>query len=184
MEDCWHGECSPDELGKFIDRIIEFALGVTEAQIKAADGMLDGMVIWGDVSYTRDMLFSPDYWRKHFKPGVKAIVDLCHKHGIPVIYHGCGNVQRIFEDYIEIGVDSYNPLEAKAGLDVVALRRKYGHRIGFCGNMDVTVWAKASKEGLKEVVLTKLNAAKGEGTSFSPTTQSRVTYLVKTTITL
>jgi len=166
VEDCWHGECSPDELGKFIDRIIEFALGITEAQIKAADGMLDGMVIWGDVAYTRDMLFSPDYWRKHFKPEVKAIVDLCHKHGIPVIYHGCGNVQRIFEDYIEIGVDSYNPLEAKAGLDVVALRRKYGHRIGFCGNMDVTVWAKASKEELKEVVLTKLNAAKGGGYIF------------------
>jgi uroporphyrinogen decarboxylase len=156
----------PDELGKFIDRIIEFALGITEAQIKAASGMLDGMVIWGDVAYTRDMLFSPEYWRRHFKPGVKAIIDLCHDNGLPVIYHGCGNVARIFEDYIEIGVDAYNPLEAKAGLDVVDLRRRYGHRIGFCGNMDVKVWAKASLEELKEVVLTKLNAAKGGGFIF------------------
>jgi uroporphyrinogen decarboxylase len=128
--------------------------------------MLDGMVIWGDVAYTRDMLFSPEYWRRHFKPGVKAIIDLCHDNGLPVIYHGCGNVARIFEDYIEIGVDAYNPLEAKAGLDVVDLRRRYGHRIGFCGNMDVKVWAKASLEELKEVVLTKLNAAKGGGFIF------------------
>jgi uroporphyrinogen decarboxylase len=156
----------PEKLGRFIDRIIEFILGITEAQIKAADGMLDGMVIWGDVAYTRDMLFSPEYWKKHFKPGVKAIVDLCHRNGLPVIYHGCGNVQRIFEDYIQIGIDSYNPLEAKAGLDVIDLRRKYGHRIGFCGNMDVKLWAEASKDELKRVVLTKLNAAKGGGYIF------------------
>jgi uroporphyrinogen decarboxylase len=156
----------PDEVGKFVDRIVEFDLGITEAQIKAADGLLDGMVIWGDVAYTRDLLFSPDYWRKYFKPGVKAIIDLCHRHGLPVIYHGCGNVQRIFEDYIEIGVDSYNPLEAKAGLDVVDLRRKYGHRIGFCGNMDVKAWADSSTDELEKIVLTKLNAAKGGGYIF------------------
>jgi uroporphyrinogen decarboxylase len=156
----------PDEVGKFVDRIVEFDLGITEAQIKAADGLLDGMVIWGDVAYTRDLLFSPDYWRKYFKPGVKAIVDLCHRHGLPVIYHGCGNVQKIFEDYIEIGVDSYNPLEAKAGLDVVDLRRKYGHRIGFCGNMDVKAWADSSTDELEKIVLTKLNAAKGGGYIF------------------
>lgn len=156
----------PEELGRFIDRINDFALGIADAQIKAAGGMLDGMVIWGDVAYTRDMLFSPEYWRRHFKPGVKAMIDLCHDNGLPVIYHGCGNVSKIFEDYIEIGVDAYNPLEAKAGLDVVDLRRRYGHRIGFCGNMDVMTWAGASKKELKKVVLTKLNAAKGGGYIF------------------
>ncbi len=156
----------PDELGRFVERINNFMLGIAEAQIDAAGGMLDGMVIWGDVAYKNDMLFSPEYWRRYFKPGVKAMIDLCHSRGIPVIYHGCGNVKKIFEDYIEIGVDSYNPLEAKAGLDVVDLRRKYGHRIGFCGNMDVMVWADSPKEELKRVVLTKLNAAKGGGYIF------------------
>jgi len=113
-----------------------------------------------------DMLFSPEYWRKHFKPGVRALVELCHRNELPVIYHGCGNVNKIFEDYIEIGVDAYNPLEAKAGLDVVDLRRRYGHRMGFCGNMDVMVWADASMDKLEEYVLTKLNAAKGGGFIF------------------
>lgn len=156
----------PDELASFIDRINEFSLGLTEAQIEAAGGRLDGMVIWGDVAYTRDMLFSPDFWRAHFKPGVKAIVDVCHAHNLPVIYHGCGNVSRIFPDYIEIGVDAYNPLEAKAGLDVVELRRRYGHSIGFCGNMNVLEWAHADMNDLKRIVLTKLNAAKGGGFIF------------------
>ena len=82
------------------------------------------MVIWGDVAYRKGLFFSPDYWRRYFKPVVKAIVEECHQHGLPVIYHGCGNVRRIFQDFIEIGVDAYNPLEAKAGMDVVALRRQ------------------------------------------------------------
>jgi hypothetical protein len=156
----------PDELGRFVERVGEYALGLAKAQIRAADGLLDGMVIWGDVAYVRDLLFSPAYWRRHFKPIVKAIVDECHAHGLPVIYHGCGNAGRIFEDFIEVGVDVYNPLEAKAGFDVVELRRRYGHRIGFSGNMDVVTWANASEEELKRVVLTKLNAAKGGGYIF------------------
>lgn len=156
----------PKRFGRFIERTNEFALELLKAQIKAADSLLDGMVIWGDVAYTKDMFFSPDYWRKYYKPGLKAMVDVCHKHSLPVIYHGCGNVNRILEDFIEIGIDAINPLEAKAGLDVVDLRNQYGHRIGFCGNMSVIEWAHNSQEELKEIVLRKLAAAKGGGFIF------------------
>lgn len=155
-----------DDLARFVERVNAFALGLAKAQIKAAGGLLAGMVIWGDVAYKKDMLFSPDDWRTLFKPGVQAIVDACHAQGLPVIYHGCGNVRRIFEDFIGLGVDAYNPLEAKAGLDVVDLRREYGHRIAFCGNMDVIDWANSSREELKRIVLRKLNAAKGGGYIF------------------
>jgi hypothetical protein len=153
----------PDEIGRFVERLGEFARGLTKAQIKAAGGLLDGMVIWGDVAYRKDLFFSPDYWRKHFKPIVKAVVDECHSRHLPVIYHGCGNVRRIFADFIELGVDAYNPLEAKAGLDVIELRRQYGHKIGFCGNMDVITWAFGTEDEIKRMALTKLNAAKGGG---------------------
>ena len=156
----------PDEMGRFITRINEFSVALVKAQIKAADGKLDGMMIWGDVAYNGGMLFSPEYWRKYFKPGVKSIIDVCHENGIPVIYHGCGDVSAVFEDFIEIGTDAYNPLQANSGLDVVELRRKYGHRIAFSGNMDVIQWGKAGYDELRKIVLTKLNAAKGGGYIF------------------
>lgn len=156
----------PDEIAQFVERIHTFNLGLVEAQIKAADGLLAGLVIWGDVAYSRDMFFSPTYWRRVFKPGVKAIIEACHSHHLPVIYHGCGNVQRILPDFIEIGLDAYKPLEAKAGLDVVELRRKYGHSLAFCGNMNVIDWASKSPEELRPIVLQKLNAAKGGGYIF------------------
>ncbi len=157
----------PDEVGSFVERINVYNLELARAQIQAAGGLLAGMVIWGDVAYRKDMFFSPRYWRKHFKPGVKAIVDECHGNGLPVIYHGCGNARRIFDDFIEIGIDAYNPLEAKAGLDVVDLRREYGHDVfAFCGNMNVIDWARRTPDELDQIVLRKLNAAKGGGLIF------------------
>jgi uroporphyrinogen decarboxylase len=156
----------PDELGECINRMGQFYLDTAKAQIAAADGLLDGFVIWGDVAYTKTMLFSPAYWREYFKPWVRAIVEECHKHDLPVIYHGCGNVELIFEDFIEIGVDAYNPLEVKAGLDAVAMKKKYGNTIGYCGNNNIQVWETGDKELIRKDVLRKLNAAKGGGFIF------------------
>ncbi len=156
----------PERFGGFVQRTNEWAIELLKSQIKAADGLIDGMVIWGDVAYRKDLFFHPDYWRKWYKPGLKTMIEICHQHGLPVIYHGCGNVSRIFEDFIEIGLDAYNPLEAKAGMDVIDLRREYGHKMAFCGNMNVIDWAHGSKEELKAIVLRKLNAAKGGGMIF------------------
>ena len=156
----------PDELGECINRIGQFYLDCTKAQIAAADGLLDGMVIWGDVAYKQTMLFDPEYWREYFKPWVKAMIEECHKHHLPVIYHGCGNVSLIFEDFIEMGLDAYNPLEVKASMDAVALKKQYGDQIGYCGNNDIQVWETGDLELIKREILKKLNAAKQGGFIF------------------
>lgn len=161
----WIGEY-PERLGAQALRIGEFYYRCLEAEIAAADGLLDGMVIWGDVAYRKSLFFAPDYWRTYFKPWVKEMIALCHQHHLPVIYHGCGNVNAILPDYIEIGLDAYNPLEAKADLDAVALRQRFGHRLGFCGNSDIRVWESGDREAIRREVLRKLNAARGGGYIF------------------
>jgi len=161
----WIGE-SPDRFGEQILRIGEFYYQCAKAAIEATEGLLDGFVIWGDVAYRENLFFSPDYWRTYYKPTVARMIDLCHAHGLPVIYHGCGNVKTILQDYIEMGLDAYNPLEAKAGLDVVELRRELGHRLAFCGNGDIPLWETGDKEKIRRDVLRKLNAAKGGGMIF------------------
>ncbi|MDP6525073.1 MAG: uroporphyrinogen decarboxylase family protein [Kiritimatiellia bacterium] len=156
----------PDRMGECINRIGQFYLDCAKAELKAGAGLIDGFVIWGDVAYRNGMFFSPDYWREYFKPWVKAIVAECHAKDLPVIYHGCGNVHKILEDYIETGIDALNPLEAKADLDTVNLRREYGHRLGFCGNSNMQVWETNEKDKIRTEVLRKLNAAKGGGYIF------------------
>jgi uroporphyrinogen-III decarboxylase len=64
---------------------------------------------------------------------------------------------------IAAGVDAYNPLEAKAGLDVVALKRRYKGRWAFNGNIDARVLATNDRSKVRREVLRKLNAAKGGG---------------------
>jgi len=161
----WMG-LHPDRMGRAINRIGAFYLECTRAALRAADGLLDGFVIWGDMAYGRGLFFSPAYWREYFKPWVKAMADLCHEAGLPVIYHGCGNVKEVFGDFVEIGVDAYNPLETKAGMDAVELRRQYGHEIAFCGGSDIQVWARGDEAEIRREVLRTLNAAKGGGFIF------------------
>ena len=153
----------PDELEAFVRRIGKHLVELLKAQLKAADGMLAGVVIWGDVAYRNGMLFSPAMWREHFKPIVAEEIRICHEAGLPAIYHGCGNASEIYGDFIELGLDAYNPLEAKSGLDVVELRKKHGHSMGFSGNIDALAWANDPLPELEAQVLRKLNAAKGGG---------------------
>ena len=156
----------PERLGAVINRIGQFFLDCTKAQIKAAEGLLDGFVIWGDVAYKQSMLFDPEYWRQYFRPWVKEMIDECHRNNLPVIYHGCGNVNAILEDFADMGLDAYNPLEVKAEMDAIKLKRLYRNRIGYCGNNDILIWETNDLELIKRETLKKLNAAKGGGFIF------------------
>lgn len=151
----------PEWMGKAIAKIGQFCLDCAKAQMDSAEDLLDGFVIWGDVAYRNNLFFSPDYWRRHFKPWVKAITEYAHSKGLMVIYHGCGDVRKILDDYMEIGIDAMNPLEAKANLDAVELRCQYGPRLGICGNSNIQVWETDDKDQIRREVLRKLNAAKG-----------------------
>jgi uroporphyrinogen-III decarboxylase len=161
----WMGE-APERMGAVINRIGAYYLEMAQAELEAAKGLLDGFVIWGDVAYKKATFMSPAYWRQYFKPWVAKMAQAAHAHGLPVIYHGCGNVNAIFADFIEMGVEAYNPLEAKAGMDVLDLRRRFGHRISFCGNSDIRVWETGNLEAIRREVLRKLNAARGGGYIF------------------
>ncbi len=161
---CW-GE-DPERLGKFVERIGDFLVGIAEGQIEAAGGRLKGMYIWGDVAYVHGMFMSPDLWRTYYKPQLKRICDVCHRHGVKTIYHGCGDARAIYDDLIEAGVDCYNPLEAKAHLDVVELKKQYQDCWSFNGNINVQVLETNDREKVRKEVLRKLQAAKGGGYIF------------------
>ena len=154
---------NPGRLAGFVERLGDFLVGIVEGQIEAAGDKLTGMFVWGDVACTHGMLFSPDLWRDLHKPQLKRICDRIHEAGLKVVYHGCGNALPVYEDLIEVGIDGYNPLEAKAGLDVVELKRRFGGRLAFVGNIDVQVLATNDREQVRAEVLRKLIAAKHGG---------------------
>ncbi len=150
-----------EDFKKEVERIGDFmkVIGIKQLQTPG----VNGIVIWGDVAYKNGMLFSPDIWRKIFKPVLKNLVDAFKEFEVPIIYHGCGNSKEIFDDLIEVGIDAYHTLEVKAGMDVVELKEKYKNKIAYLGNIDALNVLTASKKIIKETLLTKLEAAKGGG---------------------
>lgn len=156
----------PEMYKSFIDRIGDFLTEFLEAQIKAGGGRLSGMYIWGDVAYRNGMLFNPNIWREVFKPQVKRLIDICHENSLMVIYHGCGNATPIYDDFVEIGLDAYNPLEVKADLDVVEIKKKYSGKLAFVGNIDVRAMESGNPDKIKKEILYKLQAAKDGGWIF------------------
>jgi len=161
----WMAE-EPEALAAFINRLGAFLLAFATAQIEAGRGRLSGMYIWGDVAYRNGMFFSPQRWRELLKPHVKALIDLCHARGLPVVYHGCGNARPIFRDFVEMGLDGYNPLEAKADLDVVELSTRFAGKLAFVGNIDVRVLERGDPAEIEREVRYKLQAATGGGWIF------------------
>jgi len=161
----WMG-LEADLLQAFVDRIGQFLYDLARAEIQAGRGRLSGMYIWGDVAYVRGMLFGARRWREMFKPYVEKLIDLCHAHELMVVYHGCGDARGIFDDLVEMNLDGYNPLEAKAGLDVVSLKQRYAGKLAFVGNVDIRVLETNNPEKIEQEVRYKLQAATGGGWVF------------------
>ncbi len=153
----------PVRLARFAERLGDFLVGIVEGQVAAVGDKLTGIYVWGDVACRQGMMFSPNYWREVHKPQLRRICDAIHAAGLKIIYHGCGNASAVFEDLIEVGVDAYNPLEVKAGLDVVELKRRFGDRWAFNGNIDVRVLETNDRDKVRREVLRKLEAAQGGG---------------------
>jgi uroporphyrinogen decarboxylase len=68
--------------------------------------------------------------------------------------HSCGDANPFIPEWIEIGLDSLNPLEVKAGMDPVAIKRTYGDDILLHGGINAVLWddAGAIEAEMRQVV--------------------------------
>jgi uroporphyrinogen decarboxylase len=54
--------------------------------------------------------------------------------------HSCGDVNPFLPELIEIGVDGLNPLEVKAGMDPLHLKKTYGRQLLLHGGINAVLW--------------------------------------------
>lgn len=81
--------------------------------------------------------------------GHKRLFDFLHSKKLKVIVHSCGYVEPLVPGLIEAGMDCLQAMEVKAGMDMPRLFKKFGDKISFCGNIDVTIMLKNNIEELK-----------------------------------
>jgi uroporphyrinogen decarboxylase len=100
-------------------------------------------VTWpDDMGYKLNQFFSVGTYRAFLKPFHKRAVEWAHAKGIKAMLHSCGDVNPFVPELIEIGMDSLNPLEVKAGMDPVHLKKTYGDKLVLHGGINATLWDK------------------------------------------
>ena len=96
-----------------------------------------------DMGYKGTTFFSPSLYRELLKPYHRSAVEWAHEKGIYARLHSCGNIMSLVPDLVEIGLDALNPLEVKAGMDALALKKRYGDKLVFHGGVNAVLWDDA-----------------------------------------
>ena len=128
--------CEEPWLDLLNDRVEEWSTGLALQLVKAG---VDAIWLGEDLGSQTSTLISPDDWRVKFKPRHKRMIEKMRRINpdIIVIMHSDGAVAPLLDDFIEIGVDVYNPVQPNVpGSDPKELKDKYGDRISFFGGID------------------------------------------------
>jgi len=142
----------PPEVLALLDTVHRFYLDEMEAWAKTEVDALSFMDDWG--SQNR-LLISPVQWRRLFKPLYMDYVRIAHEHGKKIFMHTDGNVESIYGDLVEIGVDAVN--SQLFCMNIEEIGRRYAGKITFWGEIDrqhVLVWGdrQDARSAVKRVV--------------------------------
>ena len=119
--------------------------------------------IFDDLGFKHKSFFSPRIYRELFQPAHKLICDCFKARGKPMLLHTCGYTMELMPSLVETGFDVIQPLEVKAGNDLVKLKRDYGDRVAFMGGIDVRAMADPDPAAIEREIADKVPAAKAGG---------------------
>lgn len=124
---------APDLIHRYLDARLRVQLFLLEALLERGVDGVEGGYDWASA---KGPLFSPRHFRTFVFPRLKQITDLCHRFGVPYVKHTDGNVNSLLDDMVAAGVDAYQAIEPRAGMDLARLKRDYGDRLTLIGNVD------------------------------------------------
>jgi uroporphyrinogen decarboxylase len=119
--------------------------------------------VFDDLGYKGKGFMSVGMYREMFWPGHKVICDVFKSRGLPMLLHSCGYVEEYIPLFLEAGFDVLQPLEVKAGMDLVRLKREWGDRLAFMGGIDVRAMAHPDPAVIEQEIASKIPAAKQGG---------------------
>jgi hypothetical protein len=88
-----------------------------------------------DIAFKGHLVCSPAIMEAEFFPRLAKVIAPLKRAGIKVCFHSDGDITPVVESLIQCGVDMINPVERNAGMRIGALRKQYGKRLMFSGNV-------------------------------------------------
>ncbi len=135
----------PELVHDLLDTIAETAVRVLERV--TAKVPVDALMVHEDLAGKSGPLAGPDQIREFIAPYYRRVWNLLRDRGARLFdVDSDGNVNPILDDLIEAGVNCLHPMEPAAGMDIVAVRSKYGTRLAFYGGLDKHVLRRSKDE--------------------------------------
>lgn len=122
---------NPGFVHELLTRITDYNIAHVR---QALDYDIDAVYFGDDWGQQRGLQMGADLWREFIKPQLKRMYDAVHEKGRFVFIHSCGAVSELFDDFIELGVNCFNPFQPEV-MDVYGLLPRYRGRLAFHGGM-------------------------------------------------
>ena len=120
-----------------LDRIVQFNVELVEAGLAACPDV-DAVYFGDDFGTQNGLMMGPKPWHELLEPRLArqyAAVKAGGKgHTKKVFIHSCGKVDSLFDDFVRLGVDCFNPFQPEV-VDVFAIKPRYAGRLAFFGGI-------------------------------------------------
>lgn len=155
----------PDFVNELLDAICDYNI----AQIdKALEYDIDAVYFGDDWGQQHGLIMGYDMWKEFIYPRLKRMYGHVHAAGKYVMIHSCGDVDELFPDLIEAGLNCFNPFQPEV-MDVYDILPKYRGRLAFHGGLSMQ---KTLPFGTKQEVIEEserlLELGRDGGYIFSP----------------
>ena len=141
----------PAWIADFNETYTNFFIRYYQAIFEKA-GIPDAIWVYDDLAYNKGLFCSPKILYELFLPFYQQLTGFFHAHGISVIFHSCGNMEALLPFIVEAGFDACNPMEVKAGCDVVRFAEKFGDQLTFVGGLDVRILENGDRASIRKEI--------------------------------
>jgi len=121
----------PDFVHELFDAIVEW--NIAQAQ-RALEHDIDCVYFGDDWGQQRGLQMGPAIWREFIRPAAAKMYRVVRDAGRYVMIHSCGDVDELFDDLVEMGLNCFNPFQPEV-MDVAALIQQYRGRLAFFGGL-------------------------------------------------
>lgn len=129
--------------------------------------LIDNLCVGEDLAGKSGPLVGPNQITRFIKPYYRTMWDMLHSKGTRLFSQDSdGNLNAVVESFLDCGVNIMYPMEPAAGMDIVALRQKYGQRLATKGGIDKHV-LRESKAAIRAELDRKIQPCMKNGTVFA-----------------
>jgi uroporphyrinogen decarboxylase len=95
---------------------------------------IDAVYFGDDWGQQRGLQMGPRRWREFILPQLRRMYGAVRKAGKFVMIHSCGDVDEVFDDLLDAGLNCFNPFQPEV-MDVYSLLPRYRGRLAFHGGL-------------------------------------------------